>query len=399
MKRIFAMIMIIGLAASTSACGSNPLPSDSTPSYWQTATPLAIAATPILASKAAIQPSPSPTPEATMGTENGDDDQYGDGESPLQNDIPDLANVGLTDDQYSQIDTLLACALELPFFDKASQLKRVDLLNFAVHALECDVLGDDQGGKDEFSKEDIEKIIQSAFALAYHPREGDAFEDYITFKDGEFTIFDGDFESGMVARPYSISRLSPDKLLLKFNIVGVSDVGDCYGGKGQAVIEEDTNSLFGYHLISLTMGKETIRKFDAVTVSSSLPAHGGKSFGAGNAIDGKDKTAWVTSDGTGEWILLNFDTPHDITGLDFSFGDWTNEDAFEQCRQPVDIKLKFSDGTTITTGGYFADAIGEDYCITFGRKLKTTFVKMTIESVTNPDNSSQNVYVTDISPF
>jgi hypothetical protein len=398
MKRILAMITLIALAVSTSACNPNRLPTAfASTTGSQAATPYANIATPTPASATpsttAIQPSPSPTPEATTDIDNGDD------ESPLQNDIPDLVTVGLTEDQYSQINTLLSSALEVPFFTKPSELKKVDLLNFTAHALKWGVLDDQVSGL-EFSKEDIEKVIKSAFTLDYRPRAGDTYEGDITYKDGKFTIFDGDYESGEDARTYSISRLSPGKLLLKFNIVGVSDIGDGYGGKGQAVIEEDKDSLFGYHLVSLTKGKETVRRFDDATASSCLPSKGEKTFTPGNAIDGKDQTAWATTMGKDEWIELRFDKPRDITGLNFGCGNWSSEDLFNSSGQPSTVRLEFSNGLTITTERCWSEIFEGPVCITFGRPMTITSVKITItDSISIIGASHADVYITDITPF
>ena len=186
MKKAFAIIAALLLIVPAAACNPDSvLPSATTTiaSASATTTPVPSAATP-LPTIAAKTPSLAPD-----GSLYGDDGQEGDDSeagSGLQKDIPDINNVGLTQDQYSKIDTLLSCALDLPFFKRTTEIKTADLLFFTVRILK-------QTPELESSKENVEKIIKSAFAINYHPKEGDAFEDKILYDHGKFVIFDGDF--------------------------------------------------------------------------------------------------------------------------------------------------------------------------------------------------------------
>lgn len=232
----------------------------------------------------------SSLPKDDLETANPEPDDTEDDSYAPEYEVADLAKAGITNAQYFKIHTLLYGALQMNdndesfggspgYFSKSSSISTGELLAFSHYILTdgYEAIGLDESPEDGPIGSDLVKnIIQSAFRVKYAPKNGDIFRDMLVYKNGKFNFDYAEPEYGIDARTYSITRFSSNQLLLKFNIVNVNDVCDLYNGKGQAVIQEDANSLFGYHLVSLKKDKDNRIKFNSATASSSLPSKGSK---------------------------------------------------------------------------------------------------------------------------
>lgn len=337
---------------------------------------------------------PSPTSSAPVITNTPEPSQSGE-------------NVNLTDKQKHEIDALLTGALNMSgngnatFFQDADSLTASDLLGFVYVVLNdmSDSVGEPtiQDSK-ELKINTVKKIIGSAFSVDYKPRKGDNAGEALMYTGSSFTLNPGD-DALISARPYSITLQPSGSILFKFDMMGDNVPGTNYKGKGEAVLQEDANSLFEYRLISLTKGDGPDISITGAETSSSLPANGSGTYSAANAIDGNDSTAWVTKEGKGEWIKLSFDKPYDLTGLILHFGDWSSEDVFHEHAMPSSCHIDFSDGSSLEDNCYTLE-LGDDTCFTFGKVINTSYVKITITDILEGDDGANGgVYVSEIKPF
>lgn len=99
--------------------------------------------------------------------------------------------------------------------------------------------------------------------------------------------------------------------------------------------------------------------------------------------------------------------------MNLCFGDWSSDDNLYKSGQPRNIQLDFSDGTSIEEDGCWTEEIGCEQCITFGRIIHTSYVKVTILATTSYEDSADgtdsdsnpaeaakyHTYITDISAF
>ncbi len=303
-----------------------------------------------------------------------------------------------------RIEELLAGALNMSdnagrplFFHDASTLTANRLLEFVYTVInDYGEAGDVPEDTGVVSAKVVKKIIRSAFGVDYTPRKGDRYGDLLRYKGGSF-VFEGSDPQLLDASPYVMIRKSAGSLLVKFNIVKDVRPNIAYRGKGEALLEEDASSLFGYRLISLTKANEAAIAFTSAEASACLPADGIKTFFATNVIDSNDGTAWAASVGKQEWIMLSFGKPQDITGLVLHMGDWSSEDAFYEHDRSVSFRLDFSDGTSINDGFETID-FGGNPCIAFERVINTTYIKITFTFMDAADQGS-NLYVSEIKPF
>lgn len=317
-------------------------------------------------------------------------------------------DIVLTDTQKKKIDALLTGALNMSdidtesgtFFQDASTLPMGDLLGFAYIILSDEPVSVGRKSMDTsgpVSSKFVEDIIRSAFGVDYKPRKGDCAGEGLQYTGGSFMFAAGD-DALIAAYPFSFTRQPSDSLLIKFNMIYDYVPGTGYEGKGEAVLLEDTKSLFGYRLVSLTKANDADITFTGAEASSSLPADGSSTYIAANAIDGKDGTAWVTNGGKGEWIRLSFDKPQDINGLVLHFGDWSSNDAFEKHALPASCRLDFSDGTSIVDKFCQSYEIGDDTCFAFDKVINTSYIKITITDITE-GTAGGGVYVSEIKPI
>jgi len=320
----------------------------------------------------------------------------------------DGINVILTSTQKVKIEALLTGALNMSsyctgratFFNEISSLSTDDFLEFVYIILdfESDSIGREYMGTGTISSKDVKTIIRSAFGVDYIPKEGDSAGEGLLYSGGSF---DFEADDGVIidAHPYSFTRQSSDRLMVKLNMTYGYIPGTSFEGKAEAVLQEDANSLFGYRLVSLTEVNVTDIAFTSAEASSYLPANGLDIYAAANAIDGDDSTAWVTQGGKGEWIRLSFDKPENMTGLILNFGDWSSDEAFAQHAMPSYCRIEFSDGSFFE-GSCEPQEIGDDNCFTFQKVISTSYVIITITDITEGNNGTNGgVYVSDIKPF
>lgn len=415
MKKVAVLTAILLLAASLLSCESIPVSAATT-----TMPPLSsmhsAAASPTVSLASSLTPSLTPsaeetnTPDPSVSVSNGDTNTMKHYFHLTKTGIPDLQRFHISDEQYYNIFSLLSGALSMSadysntcFFENADSLSADNLLRFVYIILNntgVDVGVERTSSCETVSSEAVEDIIRSAFGVNYTPKEGDGLNSLLEY-DGENFEFGASDDISTDLYTYSITDLDSGQLLFKFNIVCGGPPDDTYIGKGQAVLQKDPSSLFGYHLISLTAGKDKNISFTRAKASSSLPVNEGRKFTAINAIDGKDDTAWATDKGVGEWIKLSFGKREKITGLILHFGDWSNDGDLYNSGMPIPFNLEFSDGTVIK-GAYDGYTNEADFnpCITFGKAIKTSYVKITITDIADGSaGAGGGFYISEIKPF
>ena len=116
-------------------------------------------------------------------------------------------------------------------------------------------------------------------------------------------------------------------------------------------------------------------------VSSALaPAHG-SNYGARNLLDGNDNTAWVEGSGgqgTGDFVVVEFDAPRLVRGLTLRNGYAKNADIFGKNSRIKGVELHFSNGDSLETT--LTDQPGEQR-VALSRPVKVKWVQLVIRSV------------------
>jgi hypothetical protein len=85
-------------------------------------------------------------------------------------------------------------------------------------------------------------------------------------------------------------------------------------------------------------------------VSSALAPQGRNSYRAANLIDGNPATAWVearSDDGIGEWIVIDFTQPRDVTGIELQNGYAKNADIYGKNGRVRDVEINLSSGQSL----------------------------------------------------
>lgn len=318
-----------------------------------------------------------------------------------------VENVVLNKEQNKKINALLTGALNISgeskatFFQDTSALTVDDLLGFVDVIIndEYSSVGMKSMNTGTVSCKVVENIIHSAFNIDYIPQEGDSFGDVLQY-DGDSFMFGASDDILVSAYPYSIRRQPLGNILIKFNIETYGPPELYYLCKGEAVLQEDADSLFGYRLVSLMKADDSDLTFTLAQASSCLSADGSKTYGAQNVIDGDDSTVWAGKNGKGEWIKLYLNKPQYITGLILHFGDWSSDNAFDEHALPATCRLDFSDGTSIVDEHCQSCRIGDDTCFDFNKMINTSYIKITItDIVEGSEGTGGGVYISEIKPF
>jgi hypothetical protein len=116
-------------------------------------------------------------------------------------------------------------------------------------------------------------------------------------------------------------------------------------------------------------------------VSSVLPPGHGNSYGARNLLDGNDATAWVEGSGgqgAGDFVVVEFDTPRTIHGVEIHNGYAKNADIFGKNSRVKGVELAFSTGDGLETT--LKDDAGPQR-VTLSRPVKAKWVQIVIRSV------------------
>jgi F5/8 type C domain len=112
--------------------------------------------------------------------------------------------------------------------------------------------------------------------------------------------------------------------------------------------------------------------------SSVLPPEKGNSYGIRNLTDGSDNTAWVSSQGIGEWIVFEFDKPRLIRGLTIRNDYAKNDDIYRKNSRVKDVELTFSNGESLKAT--LEDRADEQH-VTLKKPAVAKWVQLTIRSV------------------
>ena len=121
----------------------------------------------------------------------------------------------------------------------------------------------------------------------------------------------------------------------------------------------------------------------AIKTSASSVLNNSSSYSHKNCIDGNVHSAWAegsASDGTGEWIKLDFgpDTMVQYLGIIPGYNKYTSggRDLWTANNRVSRIRLEFSDGTSMLIPLFYVKAIQ------YAKVMKkTSFIKITIDSV------------------
>ncbi|MCP3773644.1 discoidin domain-containing protein [Paenibacillus sp. MZ04-78.2] len=121
-----------------------------------------------------------------------------------------------------------------------------------------------------------------------------------------------------------------------------------------------------------------------VTASSTLPDENKISYNANRLTDGNTKTGWcegVKGDGIGETITLEFGEVREVSGIDLINGLAQSLQTFKANNRVKSLKAEFSDGSSEILAASFVQ-------MHFNKKVKTSFIKLTILEVEKGDRHS-----------
>lgn len=397
MKRALSLVFCLLMFVSLAACNT-AIPVD-TPSTAPSPSPSISTMYTVLDSTLAPATA-TPVPTIEMETPSPEPEETEEPEPVPEYNIPDIKKVGLTNEQFQKIDLLLYGALAMDsgengppaYFADVNGLTPPRLFNFLTQIL-CDTIikkyenyKDDNSFHRSIDKMVVEKVINSAFGIEYKSGYTEVpGTSCLSYIDGiyEYSEPQG---SSIVPYVYSITALSPDKLKVQMDIVGYSDEDGAYHeAKAQAILQEDKNSLFGYHLLSLKKMKSTRPHFTSAQASSYVPAKGKTNYKPINVLDNKDSTVWMTDNGVGQWIKLTSGRKQTVSGIIMNF-DADNENC------PGKIRIEFSDGSSIVCTDF-------NFYISFGRAIKTDYIKITILGDDDAKEDGLPIHIADILPY
>jgi F5/8 type C domain len=124
---------------------------------------------------------------------------------------------------------------------------------------------------------------------------------------------------------------------------------------------------------------------DTYCVSSVLrqDAVNSYNYGPESLFDGKDSTAWVEGvdgQGIGEWIVVEFDTPRLVRGIEIANGYNKDRDLFFKNSRVKELKVEFSDRQRKTVA-LQDTGVPQRVALPREQPVKASWVKFTIESV------------------
>jgi hypothetical protein len=133
----------------------------------------------------------------------------------------------------------------------------------------------------------------------------------------------------------------------------------------------------------------------SIEISSSSFLRNNARYAPEKAIDGDFQTAWVegdSGDGTGEWILLDFDKNVNLKYMGFITGYNKNDQAWQQNNSIQTAELMFSDNSIKNVG--FFNIWRMQYCEI---NKTSSFVKIKITSV-NKGSKYNDACISEIKP-
>ena len=420
-RRALAALLCVLMVGGVAACGVPVTSVSLPPTIAETPVPTAYAAmTPTLNKLTADIATPTPSvsaPEITaVQSETIEPDVTDEPEDveAWQYDIPGMKEAGLTSEEYEKIDLLLHCALAMvgengrsTYFNEASSLNPAQLNGFLEEVLFwpiCTDMGhyqetDDGSCEYIIDKTFIEKVLVSAFGIEYFSQYPGSEDEYLLrYQDGKY-YYSFPQGSPTTAHALFVERLSNNQVQVKFDIITEGDCNSSFDGKAYAVLEQDKDSIFGYHLVSLKEIKTKRPGFTITEASSWLPNSEKTSFAPKLSIDGKLTTGWSTDKGAGEWLKLSSDKAQTVSGVTIYCGDKTlGDEAYyvedTMANETVLIKIELSDGSVFEAELYPSTATYDMQTFSFGSEIQTDYIKITIVKP-----CKWNTYIPEIVPF
>ena len=131
-------------------------------------------------------------------------------------------------------------------------------------------------------------------------------------------------------------------------------------------------------------------------------------YGAANAIDGNNSTAWVegaNGDGIGEWIQVNLSQSTMLTGLRIKNGYWKSENHLQKNTRIAKILVSFSDESSETFELYdpreklpgILSSNGQD--VVFTQPHMSDYVKVTILAVYRDGAEDYDTCISELVPL
>lgn len=124
--------------------------------------------------------------------------------------------------------------------------------------------------------------------------------------------------------------------------------------------------------------------------NSTTPTNSNRSYSPEMAVDKNAATAWNVPNGIGEWIMLSAASEQYVKGVKIlngytKFSPTYNMWIYYANSRPCDIELSFSDGTvkSYTLEDIFDEENLYYQTLDFGDYVKTTFIKIRINSIYN----------------
>ncbi len=169
-----------------------------------------------------------------------------------------------------------------------------------------------------------------------------------------------------------------DRIIAIGTAVHHNNADSVFLGYFQAVFEENSSSVYGYSLLSLS-SIESNQNFSKLTASASSELKEETiTHLAENVLDGDLGTAWVEGVrgiGINEWIKLETtdDSKMDVSVIEFSLGYQKNNDLLQKNGWPHKVLIECE-------GGYRQEAEFLDYndAVVLDQAVKTSWIKITI---------------------
>ncbi|MFB0841351.1 NADase-type glycan-binding domain-containing protein [Paenibacillus oleatilyticus] len=219
-------------------------------------------------------------------------------------------------------------------------------------------------------------------------------EDKLIYKDDNATTYLLTIESEerkMLGKSMSYPIISPDGQMLVYTDQE-RNVFQLNLQNQQKTKLEDAFQRIGFEVYPVQWIRSSTQFMDVkksipvkrVTASSTLPDENKISYNANQLTDGNTKTGWcegIKGDGIGETVTLEFGELREVSGIDLINGLAQSLQTFKANNRVKSLKAEFSDGSSEILNASFVQ-------MNFGKKVKTSFIKLTILEVEKGDKYS-----------
>lgn len=276
-----------------------------------------------------------------------------------------------------------------------------------------------------FSENTIRQVIRSITGEELeHVIQGN----YIKYEDNNYLLSRGDGAPVYHLRLCK-SEVQGERVVITAEMMEDANIGSYTDGIYELVLEEDHDSLYFYHFVSVEKQSPVEGKFIRAEASSVLQSSSYGDYKAENVLDRNPSTAWVEGVdglGVGESITISADEPQKIHGISILEGYAKNQDIFSKNAYPYKFRLEFSDGSVIEAepeeyaaqswssetpiasrqykdytgrGGSSLDELeyNMDF-ISFGKVIETTYIKITILEV-QPGTTYEDTCISEVIPY